>query len=91
MFTFASDTVQICSASPNFFLSFLRLRNEFSIWCTEDCGQKTELGQLKRHVEQVCPNRCGQQHLRQCIHQQNETCPNILLFVIIMSTSQLTL
>ena len=55
--------------------------NKLSIWCTEGCGQKIELGQLKRHlsqcpyVEQVCPNGCGEQCLRQCMHEHNEKCP----------------
>ena len=55
--------------------------NTLPIWCTEGCGQKVELGQLKNHLPQCpcvqynCPYGCGQQYQRQYIEEHKEKCP----------------
>ena len=54
--------------------------NKLSIWCTKGCGQKVELGQLKKHftqclcVQEDCPYGCGQQYQRQYIEEHKEKC-----------------
>ena len=55
--------------------------NKLLIWCTEGCGQKMELGQLKNHLTQCpyvkddCPYGCGQQYQRQHLEEHKEKCP----------------
>ena len=54
--------------------------NKLTIWCTKGCGQKVELGQLKKHftqclcVQEDCPYGCGQQYQRQFIEEHKEKC-----------------
>ena len=54
--------------------------NTLLIWCTEVCGRKVELGQLKNHlsrcpcVQDDCPYGCGQQYQRRYIVEHKEKC-----------------
>ena len=55
--------------------------NKLLIWCTERCGLKVELGQLKNHltqcpyVQEDCPYGCGKQYQRQYIEEHKIKCP----------------
>ena len=69
-----------CITSPDKYFE-RNVLNNLWIWCTEGCGQKVKLGQLKNHLQQCpciqedCPYGCGQQYQRQHMRKHKGECP----------------